>query len=318
VASSLIQINEATLEELQQLKGIGPKRASYIEQYRREVSQLAGNFDLAAATGLSLKAVEDLAPHIDWRGGEIRINFWPILITVLASFFLIYIGFDEVTKEPFSPPASYYNLGLALILIGGFAATGDATISAIARHQKKTPVWRMSVAFFTAGFAILIALVAGSSYLDYSESFGSTIRSTINFLWYCLIMACLQAGPAFCLHHLSDEDHIRKLGLIRRLFDLALLIVPALFVASYLLHNSSVWIEEIFGAWCITILTLGSLELLANRSAFDLMLNDTDKSRFRFIKTRASLTQDSWEKRKVLGIVLLCEIAASAVIVLIQ
>ena len=54
MASSLIRISEATTLELQALKGIGPKRASYIAAYRSDVAAIRNNFDLATVTGLSL------------------------------------------------------------------------------------------------------------------------------------------------------------------------------------------------------------------------------------------------------------------------
>ena len=63
MASSLISINEATIEELQQLEGIGPKRSIYIVDFRNRVDLIRNTFDLATATGLSIKAQDGFLPE---------------------------------------------------------------------------------------------------------------------------------------------------------------------------------------------------------------------------------------------------------------
>ena len=65
MASSLISINEATIEELQQLEGIGPKRSIYIVDFRNRVDLIRNTFDLATATGLSIKAQDGFLPRVN-------------------------------------------------------------------------------------------------------------------------------------------------------------------------------------------------------------------------------------------------------------
>lgn len=51
-ASSLITINEATVQELQVLSHIGPKRAERIVSYRQNVEPIGSERMLAIASGL--------------------------------------------------------------------------------------------------------------------------------------------------------------------------------------------------------------------------------------------------------------------------
>ncbi|MBQ62176.1 MAG: hypothetical protein CMQ19_08880 [Gammaproteobacteria bacterium] len=57
----MIPINQATIDELQTLKGIGPKRAERILRYRLEVSKIANVYDLATSAGISLKQANTLS-----------------------------------------------------------------------------------------------------------------------------------------------------------------------------------------------------------------------------------------------------------------
>ena len=213
MASSLISINEATIGELQQLEGIGPKRSIYIVDFRNRVDLIRNTFDLATATGLSIKAAERLSPRIDWKTDAMPpFGFWPAGLVTLASLWFVVRGLQQLSTEQFFAPYSYYNLSLALILLGGLAATGDIAVTMIRGHSHKSiRVSILSACLFILGFVILILLSISTVLVTYPTDFQNTLRSTIQFIGYCGLMFWLIYDPAFCLRFSSKMAGWRSL-----------------------------------------------------------------------------------------------------------
>ena len=59
-----ININTATLEELQTIKGIGKKKAEAILQYRKEHGAFRTKEDLLQVKGIGKKALEVIESHV--------------------------------------------------------------------------------------------------------------------------------------------------------------------------------------------------------------------------------------------------------------
>ena len=66
-APSVVNINTATAEELQMLRGIGEQKAADIVLYREENGPFARAEDLLNVTGIGPKTLEDLLPYITVR-----------------------------------------------------------------------------------------------------------------------------------------------------------------------------------------------------------------------------------------------------------
>lgn len=288
MASSPIRINEATADELQTLKGIGPKRAEHICQYRDQVALIRNTFDLAAATGISLKAAEQLAARISWDTTTTpNYLFWPVLLTALASVWLIVLGFNELANEPFEPPAGYYNLGLALVLLGGFAATGDIAIASLRQRPSETSwVFTLAIALTLGGLIILGCLMISSRFLDFSQPFNRTLEQTTLFISYCLMIAWQMYAPVLMIRLFIGDKSIQRLEQATRLYDVSLLVLPLFAISILYWHNTSGWLEEIFAAWCFVVAMIAVQAWLNAGTAFLTMLTEEDQGRLRFTYLR--------------------------------
>ena len=121
-ASSLITINEATVQELQVLSHIGPKRAERIVSYRQNVEPIGSERMLAIASGLGKNQIKSLRSSIDWRKPKtsIKDKVVPIFIYVLLMFGIISglpeFSFSDLTSSTFSSMVSLMIAGLAILL----------------------------------------------------------------------------------------------------------------------------------------------------------------------------------------------------------
>ena len=289
-ASSPIRITEATLEELQALKGIGPKRAEYILRYREQVTMIRNTFYLAAATGMSLKAAEKLATDVSWETSSIRsLSLWPVMLTTLAAIWLIVLGFNELASEPFVPPAGYFNLALALILLGGFTATGDIAIASVRNSPSETSwVFLLATLLTLSGILLLGGLWVASWFVSFGDSFDATLNRTSLFIACCLAITWQMYAPVLMIRLFIDDKSIERLEKARLVYDISLMLFPLIAVGLLFSHNTDDWIEEIFTAWCLVIAAIAAKEWWGQGTAFVTMLSEEDQGRLRFTYLRHS------------------------------
>ena len=311
MASSLISINEATIGELQQLEGIGPKRSTYIVDFRNRVDLIRNTFDLATATGLSIKSAERISPRIDWKTDDVHpFGLWPAGLVTLASLWLIVSGFQQLATEQFFPPYSYYNLSLCLILLGGLAAIVDIAVTMIHGHTHRSiRVSMLSACLFIAGFVTLIMLSISAVLVTYPTDFHNTLGSTTQFIGYCGLMFWLIYGPAFCLRLFIEDGGLEKLDSSKFLYDISLTLAPFLPLYHFQVHNNPNWTTEMFAFWCAFVVTLGGLDLVKGRSAFVGILSEIDQSRFRFAYFTRGRREEKNETARILGWICLGEVA---------
>ena len=286
MASSLININEATSVELQQLKGIGPKRAVQIEQFRARISPIRNTMDLCAATGISMKTADQIADNIEWRFHDpMAINSGPAVVATLICISLIYIGFDQITREPFVAPASFYHFSLALILLGGLAAAGDVVMAGVRKiPSESTWVFPLSILMLLCGLLIIAGMGISALILPYPDGLVKALASSLTLVACASIMVWLLYGPALTVRlYLNDANKLDRWSTI---YDFGL---PTLLFSNAALlcfHNGPTWMEEIFTGWCMVICAIGASELRHGNSAFFQMLSLADQSRVRFVLGR--------------------------------
>jgi len=66
--SGVVNVNTATVEQLELLPGVGTVRAQAIVDYRKEHGAFEKVEDLVAVKGIGLTALERLRPHVVLRG----------------------------------------------------------------------------------------------------------------------------------------------------------------------------------------------------------------------------------------------------------
>lgn len=116
-------------------------------------------------------------------------GLWPAGLLTLGSLWLLVYGLQQLATEQFLAHFSYYNLALALILLGGLAAIGDMVVMMNRSHSHKpSGVSILSAWLFTAGFVALILLCISTFLLTYPKDFQNTLGSTIQFIAYCRLM----------------------------------------------------------------------------------------------------------------------------------
>lgn len=103
MASSPIRINEATIDKLQTLLGIGPQRVASIASFRQKVGPIKTIVDLAAAAAINVNTATDIAAQIDWHPGteNNRRCFWPLAFITLASLWLLSLGSRQRTNRKY-------------------------------------------------------------------------------------------------------------------------------------------------------------------------------------------------------------------------
>ena len=289
MASSLIRINEATSTELQQLKGIGPRRAQLIEDFRRSVSPIRNTMDLCAATGLGIKSAEALIDQIDWDSGDHpEVNTGPLVLTTVISICLIYAGFDQITQTPFVAPASIFNFSLALILLGGLAATGDIIMAAVRKMPgESTWIFPLSMVMFASGFLGISIMAISAQFISLPPALTSALGTSVRLVIFAIVMIWMFYGPAICLRLcIHDLTRLAQLGLVYE-FSLTVILVACSIVLVFG-NATSLWIEEIFSLWCLVIALIGGAEMIRGRSAFTQIMSHADQSRYRFAMARSS------------------------------
>ena len=291
------------------IKGIGPKRAKYIAEYRREVGEIANTFDLAMATGLSLTASKAMASQIDWHSTSTsNIQSTLSLVTSTAlTFTLIIIGFGQIVAEPLVPPWQYLHLALVAILLGGLAGSGDIAIAAVKRQPSET-TWMFAVAatLLVSGVVCLLGLLASQLVFNYPTEFSISLKATLNFVIFSALILGLLYGPAAYLRIMVEDKKYTQLTRGVRFYDYGQFLIAFICLAILIGQNTPSYLEEIFSIWCITILSINGYDMVTNESPYIGMLSQLDRSRINFLYHRR-LDQEflAAKGRKLAGLIAL-------------
>ncbi len=292
MASSLIRINEATVAELQQLRGIGPKRANYIERYRNEVTPICNTYDLAAATGLSHRAAIKLAEELSFDHTGTPEQAWAAIVIAATSLLLIVLGFSELASSPFDGAGGLYNLALALVLLAGFAAAGDIAVAQVRKSESETTiVFWIALATGGIGITMLCALLIADNFLTFDQVLSDALTTTGAYLLFCVAILWQIYGPTMLMRFLIAERMNPRLDIARQLYELSQVMLPILAVCALILVDSTTWTEEFFGVWCFASALYATSELHKGRSPFLSVLPETDQGRLRFAYQRSGLQQ---------------------------
>ena len=295
MASSLIPINQATIDELQALKGIGPKRAGRIVRYRLEVSMINDVYHLATAAGIGVKQANALSTYVEWHGGQFKpaALLAPALL-LLGTYLLAFYGFREISFDLKSPAIMLYNFALLLIMIGCVSVAIEQCTS-LARQGRT--VSRLLIYFSTAssllGIASMLSLVSLNQFLELSPAFSEKTTATTNFLIFVFLMVYLLYAPAIHLQRINlyHPSAAKNLDIAAIIFDVGQLILAILVLLILAKSNSGLWVEELFAIWASVMFVSNGAEMLRGRSAYVASLSGRERAALRFI-----LAEDSAKK----------------------
>ncbi len=289
MTSSLIQVNLATADELQTLKGIGPRRAERIIEYRTNVAPVRDFYDLSVATGLGLKQAYGISSQVTWSDSHSSSMLVPGLILTGVALLIIQglarISFDISAFMPF-----LVNIAVLLVMVGCISTALEFFIrSTHSRFQVPVALMLTSVISFVAGIGMLLIAVVINllthQQLGEDQAATNSITATINFLLFVTFVALLLYGPSIQLKRIKLFGPQISANLIRgaRIFDVGQLIIALIALAIVVGLNSELWIEEVFALWTSVILISNGLEQLKGQSAFVALLGDQEKAALRFL-----------------------------------
>ena len=279
-----VPINQASVDELQTLKGIGPKRAERIARYRSEVSYLRDFYDLSLASGLGLKQAHQLSQNVNWSETSGRSMWLPYAVFV-GTLLLIVQGLSQITFafESFRP--ALFSTALLFIMLACLMLTAEQFFS-IFNTRRIAPRILTWLSFLSAGLGVSLLLIyLLASLLRGQSPVEPSMTATANFLVSLAFIVCLLFGPGILLKRtrLFGDDILANLEQGAFIFDLGQLIVAILIVMMLSTMNSNLWVEEFFAIWASVVLASNGLELVRGRSAFLAQLNSQERAALRFV-----------------------------------
>lgn len=314
MAPPRIPINQAADTNLQELTGIGAKRAARIIKYRAEVSPINDVYALSNATGLGLKQANDLAEFIEWSAEEEFDPFRfviPGLVFAGSSLMILY-GLAEISFDFNSPATILYNTSLLLIMIGCVSVMSEQLLFFIYK-ERATPGFLMmlSVISSLSGIACLISFASLNLFFDLTHDISADMTLTANFLLFVFLIFFLLYAPGIHLKRINlyKNTRLTSIDLGALVFDVGQLLFAILVLLILTRLNSNLWLEEIFAIWASVILAGNGFELIQGRSAYFSLLGEQEKATLRFL-----LMEDADRKSpylrpvfmKITGAVLLC------------
>jgi hypothetical protein len=284
MASSPIHINEATESGLQQLKGIGPKRAAYIMTYRNSVGPVRNALDLATAAGISLRAARLLSDNIVFDTSRVNheISLMPALLLALGSLWLIWSGLGQLFTES-GLQYVVFDLAMALVLAGALIILIETSLESLSLPLADSKWLAVTgMLFLVTGLGAVLAILLSGVFIDYGPGFSETLGGSLNFLIFGLTIIWMIYGPHLLVRLCMGEAREATLLRLRNLYDRSIFLPVVVSVCLIVFNNHAGYLEEIFAIWCITMLVIKGLEQRAGGSAFDSMLQEDDQDRIRF------------------------------------
>ena len=310
MASSLIRINEATVAELQRLKGIGPKRASYIHTFRQEVGPLTNTFDLAAAASISIRTANRISDQIDWypEGRVNQVSFWPLIITSIASLWLLGLAYGQLLSRPKDLAELCFSTGIGLILSGALLAAADiALTSARQEVSETTHLFSIGITFCATGLLAMTGLTAIGLVANLPPDLATSLKQSMLFIFMALIIFWVMYGPAIALRWLVGRATplLHRCKLAYEWSPLPLAIITA---AILVLDQGVGRLEEVFAIWAIVVLTTNGLEMTRGKSAFTGALSNRDLARYQFLLSHQLASKPTANSR-LIGVIYLANAA---------
>ncbi|MCB1644120.1 MAG: helix-hairpin-helix domain-containing protein [Pseudomonadales bacterium] len=286
MASSLININQATSDQLQHLKHIGPKRAARIIQYREQVAPINSEYELAAVTGLSIGQISMIRGQMSLGETSNPLNLWQALLgaaLVLAPF--VY-SIATVDLSIGKPAELLFNLSLILVLTGAllgmlFFVGEDLSLGA----SRLNSLSIMALTLVSLGITVMLAASALTMYAPHSVGFSAHL-SQVWLLLFCLaVVAYLLYFPTLHLRvaHQLPRPWLQDFRVVTGLFDFSQLPVAWLILLSGWLTTSPGLLWEIFYCWAGVILGSHGYDLMNFRSSYIQSLHELDRSRLAFL-----------------------------------
>ena len=161
-------INLATREELEKIKGIGPKRSEQIIKYREEVSDISTSEDLIKASGLTPAQVEGISKTIDWSPSK-KIGGYDagtVIVTLLSIIVTIIIGISQVKLSEANSTQILYNLGITLVIFSAISNLIELL------SKRIIPLWGiLAVVLLASGiFIFSLLLIVPSTFLTPADN----------------------------------------------------------------------------------------------------------------------------------------------------
>ena len=140
----------------------------------------------------------------------------------------------------------------------------------------------MAIALTGAGLSTLVLLWGSGLFVTYDPQFASTLRMTLLFVGFAVLMLWLLYGPALGIRWLAGGSGRIEMVHIEFLYHASLMLAPLLCIAALMTTGALPTLVLIFSTWCLVITTLAAMELIKEESAFATMLTEGDRARFKF------------------------------------
>ncbi len=282
-ASSLIKINEATAEELQQLKLVGPKRAAKIIKYRDEVEPISSENTLASVTGLSIRQIANLSDQIDWQSNEAEVpSSIPAIATYLAiaGFYFVATGGIGFSFESWDQTA--YNILITVLLIG----CALATTAIFASSMGVSPRWATRINY--SGILVTATALAGMMLLviasdSTNEMFKRHLQLTTSFLTYVLIIFLFLYLPRLHLNLAQRISLFSNFRLVADSFDIGQILLGLIVWINYQFEEDHSALSGFFLMWLGIVCLIHSFDMYRGKSAYLSSLSDKEIAKLFFL-----------------------------------
>jgi len=288
VDAPLVKINHADLEQLQQLKFIGPKRAQRILRFREFSGQIPDAITLATATGMSLKQCHRLSSLIDYKLSSNK----PIgFVFALPVFFVVLmlvagIGLSQLfILEAQRPLEVIYNGSLLFIILAclctflaGILQTLSFEHEGHAVDELLIPLIRLvTVTFSLSGAGLMLSVITLTALLETDAAFRSQLQLVWQFGCYLIVIYWALYGPRAHLQFFGSTLTHRGLNFSAIGYDVTQPLLLSGIIAIQWFTNSETLLEELFGIWAIISFGISGIEMMSGSSPYVQGLSETDR-----------------------------------------
>ena len=292
-----ILINLATREELEKIKGIGPKRSEQIIKYREEVSDISTSTELIKASGLTPAQVEGISKTIDWSPSK-KIGSYDVgtvVVTLLSIIVTIIIGISQVKLSEANTTQILYNLGITLVIFSALSNLIELL------SKRIIPLWGiLAVVLLASGiFIFSLLLIVPSTFLTPADN-AAGIRGLLTLLIFLNLIFYLNNGPSIYLRYQVWRGvNNQSLRIADRIYQYAYIFLPPILVYILIFLDSLFWFEELFAFWLGFSLILSSPAMLRGVSPFQFNLSKSEKKLYPFLSRHSSSEILSEERHRI-------------------